>query len=209
MSLPRSVQKFIDEMLKELPDNIRMQILTGEVRPVREVIRRHFGEDLEREVLYAFLDCLVADEERRGHGFMLWSCGGVIVGMISMKTINEAMARLRSIGKVSKSEEGFECQDQNIGMFIENMFVEIRAAGSKVKIKIDPEQLLKHKCGRLYTPGDWDGLPHKNVKMESVLGKTVLLKSRMCGCGEYASYSALELMDVGDVCNAKITAGVN
>ncbi len=209
MSLPRSVQQFIDSMIEELPDDVRVHILSGEVRPIREVIRRQFGEHLETDVLVAFLGRLIEDEEKRGRGFIMWSCGGVAIGMISKRTIVAAMGRLRSIGKIQTAGDDYICRDSNLGMFLENMVVELRAAGTKVQIQIDPGHLFRHGCGRAYTPAQWGDMPVKKVKIESASGKGITMPNRLCGCGEYAGYSSLKLVDVEEVCNARGGTGLN
>ncbi len=123
---------------------------------------------------------------------LVWGCAGLMV----LGTGLEALAAANAL-----HTKGWPSHQ---GELIVRFGVELTARGVVFGVTIPDGHTLKHvSCGRLYLPNDWHTLPLGKVKAMATNGKEVDVPSHRCGCGDYATYSALELGHVDDGCNAK------
>ncbi len=102
--------------------------------------------------------------------------------------------------KVYASEHG--------GQILTRVLVELRSQGKKASVVIDPGHLVRHSCGRVYLPKDWNALRVEPVMMCNAVGdQEVKMPTRLCGCGEFIGYDKITMTHAEDVCNSKVPNG--
>jgi hypothetical protein len=92
----------------------------------------------------------------------------------------------------------------NAGVAVMLLAAELIALDVRVTVHVADGHMLKHSCGRVYAPADWDARPasHQTVRSHAT-GKVVLMPQRECACGASALWDSLTIVHPDDLCTSR------
>jgi hypothetical protein len=130
---------------------------------------------------------------------IVWGCEGFLVSVMPVGVMRQVMRALQA----TPEDMQRELRD-NLGFLIVGMMTELRALGVRVSVQIQKGHVLRHVCGRSYTPEQWSQLIATPLTVTAICnGKSVVMPTRTCGCGSTISYASLDVTHPeAIVCNA-------